>query len=62
MLVILLEMIPCNLSSSILSEEEIGGNGEEEFIIVKFFNYFNSERTKIKIMPAMLVSQPILRS
>jgi hypothetical protein len=62
MLVILLEMILCNLSSSILSEEEIGGNGEEEFIVVKFFNYFNSERTKIKTMPMMLLIQPILRS
>lgn len=62
MLVILLEMILCNLSSSILSEEEIDGNEEEEFIIVKFFNYFNSERTKIKTIPMMLVIQPILRS
>jgi hypothetical protein len=55
-------MILCNLSSSILSEEEIGGNGEEEFIIVKFFNYFNSERTKIKTIPMILLIQPILRS
>jgi hypothetical protein len=60
--VILFEIILCNLSSSILSEEEIDGNGEEEFIIVKFFNYFSSERTKIKTIPMILLSQPILRS